>query len=35
MSTLAVSGADNWLALILAVAIGIFLFIALVFPEKL
>jgi K+-transporting ATPase KdpF subunit len=32
---LAASGADNWTALVLAVGMVIFLFFALVFPEKL
>jgi len=32
---LAASGADNWTAMVLAVGLVIFLFFALVFPEKL
>ena len=32
---LAASGADNWTAMVLAIALVVFLFFALVFPEKL
>jgi len=32
---LAASGADNWTAMVLAVGLVVFLFFALVFPEKL
>ena len=35
IAILATSGADNWTAMVLAGALLVFLFFALVFPEKL
>jgi len=35
MHVLATSGSDNWLAMVLAVGLVVFLFAALLFPEKL
>ena len=35
MHLVAASGADNWTAMVLAIGLVLFLFVALLFPEKL